>query len=75
MPQRTWTDAEIGEQQQRVNNAAPNAVFYERGRLDCMKGEVIPPCDTTTIERQQWECGWADEYRGDPNPIVEQERG
>lgn len=71
MARKTWTDAQIGEQQQRVNNAASNAIFYERGRLDCMKGDVICPT-TSTTERLQWEAGWRDEFIGNTNPVVEE---
>ncbi len=66
---RTWTDGEIGEQRQLLSRAAPNALYYERGRLDCMLGAVVPPTCSTT-ERIQWDSGWADEYRGVERPYV-----
>ena len=63
-----WTDAEIGEQQRRVNRAAPNRLYYERGRLDCMLGKVVQP-NASSTEKLQWEVGWRDEYQGNERPF------
>lgn len=65
---RTWTDGEIGEQRQRVNNSPPNRIFYEWGRLDCMTGRVVSPRSATSMETLQWETGWAHEMGGVERP-------
>lgn len=58
---KPYTDAEIGEQAQRVLNAPPNAKYYEQGRHDFMREVYVPPKDVTTTGRLQWEAGWRDE--------------
>lgn len=68
MPNHIWSDGELGEQAKRVEASAPNRVFYEQGRYDCMKGYVIPPRYRDSIELLQWETGWSDELKGIPRP-------
>lgn len=63
MTKTKWTEAEIAEQQKIVNAAPNNALYYERGKLDCMLGNVICP-PASTVEQLQWEQGWRDEYTG-----------
>jgi hypothetical protein len=68
MNMKTWSNAQIDEQQKLVNAAEPNRLYYERGRLDCMKGDIIPP-PASSIEKLQWEEGWRHEHLGIERPF------
>ena len=65
---KTWTEEQISSQRQRVTAAAPNGIYYERGRLDCMLGNVVP-IQGSSIEQLQWEEGWRHEHLDIPRPF------
>jgi hypothetical protein len=41
---------------------------YDCGRQSYREGKVVPPQNYTTIEKMQWDAGYADEHKRNPDP-------